>query len=239
MKKQGKPGSEANQELTNPLKVVAGPTSANSDQSRTDVPPSAAGGQQDSSPAAHRATGPRTKAGKRRSSRNALKSGIFSGALPMFESPVEYKSLLDGLQEDLQSQGTLETVLVEKLAIVTWRERRLVEAENAEIEKSIRWSAIGSIPKRKVTRDENPGSSDEPTETQKLSSMLLNGLMDDIGKYEVKAAIMPSQDAMDRFIRYEAHLSREFDRILNQLDRVRRMRRGQPAPPTLRVELDR
>ena len=32
-------------------------------------------------------------------------------------------------------------------------------------------------------------------------------------------ATVRSQDAMDRFVRYEAHLSREFDRVLNQLER--------------------
>ena len=36
---------------------------------------------------------------------------------------------------------------------------------------------------------------------------------------------------MDRFVRYEAQLSREFDQILNQLERVQRMRRG-PARVT-------
>ena len=42
---------------------------------------------------------------------------------------------------------------------------------------------------------------------------------------------------MDRFIRYEAHLSREFDRILNRLERLQRFRHGQPALPTLNVEV--
>ena len=51
------------------------------------------------------------------------------------------------------------------------------------------------------------------------------------------AALVPPQDAMDRLVRYEAHLGREFDRILNQLERVQRMRRGQPAPPTLNVNV--
>ncbi|HXP72216.1 MAG TPA: hypothetical protein VOA88_23290 [Candidatus Dormibacteraeota bacterium] len=51
------------------------------------------------------------------------------------------------------------------------------------------------------------------------------------------AAQVPSQPVMDRLIRYENHLSREFDRTLNQLERLQRIRRGQPVPPSLRVEL--
>jgi len=35
----------------------------------------------------------------------------------------------------------------------------------------------------------------------------------------------PAQEAADRIIRYEAHLSREFSRTLNELERVQRMRR--------------
>ncbi len=54
----------------------------------------------------------------------------------------------------------------------------------------------------------------------------------------VLAALVPPQETMDRVVRYEAHLSREFDRILNRLERVQRMRRGQPGPPTLNLNID-
>jgi len=40
-------------------------------------------------------------------------------------------------------------------------------------------------------------------------------------------------------MRYEAHLSREFDHVLNQLERLQRMRRRQPAPPMLNLEINR
>ncbi len=53
----------------------------------------------------------------------------------------------------------------------------------------------------------------------------------------VLAALVPPQETMDRVVRYEAHLSREFDRILNRLERVQRMRRGQPGPPTLNLNI--
>ena len=81
-----------------------------------------------------------------RSNRNALKSGIFPEALlARNESRAEYASLLNGLREDLQPQGTLETALIENLAAITWRRRRLVQAENAEIEKATRFKFLDSI----------------------------------------------------------------------------------------------
>ena len=70
-------------------------------------------------PSIHKSTGPRTPQGKQRSKFNARKHDLFSKAvLLQDESRVEYESLLNGLREDWQPQGKLETVLVEKLAVV-------------------------------------------------------------------------------------------------------------------------
>lgn len=42
---------------------------------------------------------------------------------------------------------------------------------------------------------------------------------------------------LDRLLRYEANLERSFDRTLNQLERLQRMRLGQPVPPPLQVNV--
>src|ERR1700674_1947736 len=85
----------------------------------------------------HKSTGPRIPQGKERSKFNARKHGLLSKAvLLQDESSAEYDGLLNGLMEDLQPQGKLETVLVENLATVLWRKSRLIQAETAEIEKS-------------------------------------------------------------------------------------------------------
>src|SRR5262249_35307847 len=58
------------------------------------------------------------------------------------ESRAEYERLLAGLHETLQPEGALEKLLVEKLAIIAWRQRRLLLAESAEIRKNkefVRW----------------------------------------------------------------------------------------------------
>src|SRR5215471_1661179 len=90
------------------------------------------------------ATGPRTTQGKERSKRNALKHGIFSqAALLKDESRAEYDALLNDLRENLQPEGALEEALVEKLALGTWRLRRLIIAETAEIQNAIGFLAWG------------------------------------------------------------------------------------------------
>jgi hypothetical protein len=73
-------------------------------------------------------TGPRTKEGKRRSRRNALKHGILASALLITEGEgaedsAESDELLGGLHRDLEPVGTLEEMLVEKITIC-WFHRR-------------------------------------------------------------------------------------------------------------------
>lgn len=51
------------------------------------------------------------------------------------------------------------------------------------------------------------------------------------------AAVIPSRGASDRLLSYETHLNREIDRILNRLERLQRMRKGQPLPPQLDVSI--
>jgi hypothetical protein len=84
-----------------------------------------------------KATGPRSEQGKQKSSRNATKHGVFSKVIILKgESRAEYEAVLEGLRETLQPEGPLEEFLVEKLATLEWRQRRLLMAEGAEIQKN-------------------------------------------------------------------------------------------------------
>ncbi len=79
---------------------------------------------------ARRATGPRSPEGKQRSKHNALKHGLFSKIVVLEgESRPEFDALLNGLRNDRQPVGELEEVLVEKLATLFWRQRRLIIAD--------------------------------------------------------------------------------------------------------------
>src|SRR5713226_3661792 len=92
-------------------------------------------------PSICRATGPRTPQGKEKSKLNALKHGLLSKAVLLKgESRAEYQALLNGLQDDLQPQGKLETVLVENLTALFWRKRRLFQAENAAISEKMEFT---------------------------------------------------------------------------------------------------
>jgi len=279
-----------------------------------------------------RSTGPRTERGKQRSRYNALKHGIFSKVLLLEgESRAEYQSLVKGVRDSLQPQGTLEETLVEELVCFLWRRRRLLQAERAEVTEAVEFQRVDVLQEQLSEADDrhrlghaaggmlsgcsNPfllkravhelgilrglleaagfngdmgftilrrvyGLSPEGEMTSQLfrfysvlASMadsysgetelrspeqlkfLMLGFIDQEIKhlereikwleeideqrtaYQVEASLVPSQESLDRLLRYEAHLSREFDRTLSQLERLQRMRLGQPVPPPVKVQL--
>jgi len=86
---------------------------------------------QETSPArGQRSGGPRTQEGKENSKHNALKHGIFSQVVVLQgESRADFDSLLGGLRNNLEPAGMLEELLVDKLAALVWRHRRLIIAD--------------------------------------------------------------------------------------------------------------
>ena len=81
-----------------------------------------------------RSTGPVTFAGKAASSRNATRHGLLSAKLFLDdEDPAEFQAMFLDFCRSLNPVGTLETTLVERIAVALWRQRRLVHAETASL----------------------------------------------------------------------------------------------------------
>jgi hypothetical protein len=285
---------------------------------------------------AHGATGPLTESGKQRASRNSTKHGIFSTVILIKgESKAEYDELLSGLRQTFQPVGRGEELLVEKLATNAWRQRRLLLAEGAEIQRGrefVEWDQRNqdaraarevaeeeSISERGIIQKiENPDvlesclellaalqeqieesglnqesnsevlekiygdrmhgrlgedvydsyklwvitseCSEEEREREGFASpeQCRKHIIDEIKKeilrlkayqkksssiatertqFEIVSRNIPEARELERFVRYEAHLSREFDRTLNQLHRMQEKRLGHPAPPRIELEL--
>jgi len=62
-------------------------------------------------------------------------------------------------------------------------------------------------------------------------------LSDEDATMETESASVPEPQRLDRLLRYTASLDREFDRTLSQLERLQRIRKGQPVPPPLNVNV--
>jgi hypothetical protein len=283
-------------------------------------------------PSIHKSTGPRTPQGKQRSKYNALKHGICSKApLLKDESRAHYQSLLQQLREYHQPEGSTEELLVEKLAILVWRQRRFLKAEIAEIAKGTEFlgvdnlrhlafdaqyrenalegmlhnctnpivldNAIEMLNELRVNFQERgldieedlcilrklygPFSIENPPRGLPHANLTFGAIashtpgeggdafpltateareeaMKSVGReisrlmrlkkhvnsvessrlaYTAQSMLVPEDNVVGRLVRYEAHLSREFDRTLSQLERLQRMRKGQPVLPPIKVEV--
>lgn len=82
-----------------------------------------------------KSTGATSDDGKAVIASNALKHGLFAQRLILPDENLdEYAQLIDGLISSLNPVGTLEQLLVEKIAVATWKQLRLTRAESASIE---------------------------------------------------------------------------------------------------------
>jgi hypothetical protein len=78
-------------------------------------------------------TGPKTAAGKGRSSRNALKHGAYSAlpVLPGLERAEDWEAHRSGILQSLAPAGNLEEALAERVALALWRLKRTAAYETA------------------------------------------------------------------------------------------------------------
>ena len=56
---------------------------------------------------------------------------------------------------------------------------------------------------------------------------------------EARSFSLPSVDATDKLLRYEAHFDRQLYRAMDELERLQRRRKGENIPPPLNVNLGR
>lgn len=87
---------------------------------------------------ARRSTGPRSEAGKRRVSLNALKHGAYTRGLAesmkaLGENPAAYRRLLADLLEAHRPATLSEALLVEDLAALRWQRRRCERAQAGKL----------------------------------------------------------------------------------------------------------
>ncbi len=163
-----------------------------------------------------KSTGPRTAQGKAVSRWNALKHGLLSQEIVIrsgegSEDADAYEQLLCSLQEDFEPDGVLEYLLVEKVAACYWRLARVARCENAEIRRNFAFRpSVCDLP----TLDNHPELD------------------------EIRAHLsLPGEESMNKLLRYEGSLNRQFFQALNQLERVQRQRKGDLVPAPISIEV--
>ena len=146
---------------------------------------------------AKRSTGPKTVAGKALSRMNAHKHGLTAETIVIGdEDPRTFDMLRAELEEEYNPRPGIESELVERLAVLMWRMRRIPIFEAALIE--VRREGI-AFEKRRYP---DPFKDEERKETP----------------YENTAiAFQNSQQTLGTLFRYEAALMNAFNRTLQQL----------------------
>jgi hypothetical protein len=98
--------------------------------------------------------GPVTPEGRRNSSRNSLRHGLFSRAVVLDnESPRRFQSLIDSLFRQFQPETPVEAFLIEKMAAAQWRQIRSWGLEQASISHQVRNQESALASENAPTRD--------------------------------------------------------------------------------------
>ncbi len=200
-----------------------------------------------------KSTGPRTRAGKALSSRNALKHGLCAEQVLLpNEDEGEYERLGEQLIDDFSPVGALETTLVQTLAADLWRIGRIRKIEVGVLA----WQLHEIEPNRAYERAESYEDFAGPSMDLSMDSTIIT----DREKYdEAMAAHSRAEaeqrkeiptlgqaflndangpNALSKISRYEAAIWRSIYRTLHELQRLQAARSGAEVSAPAVVDLN-
>ena len=144
---------------------------------------------------------------------NATKHGLLSAGITELDNVEGYRNYVSDLMRERNPVGAIETFLVESAAI-----------------EMVRWLRAKRLDAECITGELNP-----PTHSLGLGDLLIDGQVLDPG---LPAAI--SAEAVQQLVtlqRYESTFANRFFRILHELERLQRMRRGEHLPAPVAVDV--
>src|SRR5580700_958089 len=147
---------------------------------------------------AQRSTGPKTEAGKQRSSLNALRHGLTGQIVVMPTEDLQaYQLHLESFTDEYHPQGASESHLVQALADTSWRLNRVAAQETNLLSLGL----------------DHPTNIDAPPQIQDAMSMV--------------AALESQSKALANLSMHSQRLSRQFERTVTQLRDLQQTRRAQ------------
>jgi hypothetical protein len=161
-----------------------------------------------------KSTGPKTPSGKKRVSRNATRHGFFSKWLLIQgqngnESQQEYDDFCAGLRKHFDPVGWLEELWMEKIAVWSWRLRRLIRFESGQI----------SLALARHRYDLRQSRADDLAEPESVlsSDPEIDAMTDHL--------FLPEKEDLDKLLRYEAMINRQLNHAIAELERVQARRK--------------
>ncbi len=152
------------------------------------------------------------------------------------------RALLEKAKSNIASDGHISKVIAEKIFVAFFHWDFLFSV----------WCAYLDRPENKT---EDRQSDEVGDETTGKEHAVLAAAIDDRLKMistfegdvmtrenlaidaEARSFSLPTTDATDKLLRYEAHLDRQLYRAMDQLERLQRQRKGETVPPPLSINL--
>ena len=172
---------------------------------------------------AKKSTGPRTAAGKRRCSKNAVTHGIFCNDLVLpGEDAKLFESSRHAVLLKLSPQDIVELMIVDRIVIAQWKLRRL-NAVEASAHVGIAQDRIkGAREELNHERVEKFGT-DEPDASHQMQQQLLEAEERDPDVINhLAVSFIRDEPFLERLSRYEQRLELSIHRNLRQLEKLRK-----------------
>lgn len=172
--------------------------------------------------AAH-STGPRSAAGKARSRLNALKHGLLASQavnrlIEGEEAHSAFEALAERLEAHYRPEGPVEEMLVEKVAIASWRLRRILRYEAQASYRAWREDQHDGY----VRLIKRLGLGEEAAQRQRMHKRVFQAA-------GVDGVTLPNHNEGMLLMRYEGAVNRDLYRALAELRRLRRERGARPV----------
>ena len=158
--------------------------------------------------------GPKTAAAKAAVRGNAVKHAItaLEPVIPGMQDEEEWYEFLGGIDESLAPEGVLEDALVERIAVLAWRLRRVTRFEVRATMRHIESTLMG------LAIAENYMAGTEGDDIIEPDPERVYDRQQD--------RLLPSGSDLDKIMRYETHLHRQWLQTLHELEAIQ-ARRGE------------
>jgi hypothetical protein len=164
-----------------------------------------------------RTGGPQTPEGKAITRYNAATHGIYSvtPVLPKVERESEWLAHRAGVFADLAPEGYMQEVFAERIALTTWRLRRLIRFEREQVRTRQR-GLMDDLKTLAMYEHRNLEKEPLDKDLELLDSWAMS-------------ALIPREKELMLLMRYEGHLTRHLRLDMLQLEHMQRQRReGRP-----------
>ena len=175
---------------------------------------------------------PKTEAGKAVVRLNAVKHGVLSASpvTPGLGREEDWKVHRAGIRASLAPEGHLEDTLVERIALLLWRLQRVARYETETIVLAQERAEEDLVWERTLETKGVWGAN------FKRLDVVVPSLDHDAAQMDVyldrmrRHRLLPLEPELDKVMRYEAHLNRQFNQALHELEALQTRRSGGIAP---------